>query len=59
VKVDKEDVVAGVIGITLALLLLGIPQAVWARLRRKPASGPSLYIPSSTKRAANPGPALE
>ncbi len=58
-KVDKEDIVAGVIGVSLALLLLGIPQAVWARLRGKLASGPSLFIPSSTKRAANPGPALE
>ncbi len=49
-KVSKEDVVAGVIGISLALLLLGIPQAVWARLRGKAAPGPRFYIPGSRKR---------
>ncbi len=58
-KVSKEDVVAGVIGIALALLLLGIPQAVWARLRGKAAPGPRFYIPGSMKRVANMGSALE
>jgi hypothetical protein len=59
VKIDKEDVVAAVIGISLALLLLGIPQAVWARLRGKATPGYPIYIPASTKRAANPGNARE